>query len=144
MARPLLLDDLISFPELIECQEIHSRLALTFIEDNNCWVKPTNKDRVKIGWNGKQALLYRVIFELIHGPIPRGWQVCHSCDNPKCYNPIHLWVGTATDNMEDMYIKVRAGIGKRPKKYNTSWMKTLARMKARADEQTDAECYDNV
>jgi len=122
MAQPLLLDDMISFPELIECEELYSRLALTFIEDNNCWIKPTNKEgnRVKVGWKGKQALLYRIVFEVIHGPIPKGWQVCHSCDNPGCYSPHHLWVGTAQDNMEDRINKERV-----PKKYNTSWMRTL-------------------
>lgn len=42
-----------------------------------------------------------------YGPIPKGLQVCHHCDNPPCCNPKHLFTGTNKDNTLDMLHKER-------------------------------------
>jgi len=51
---------------------------------------------------------HRLAWIRAHGPIPDGLHVCHKCDNRKCVNVEHLFLGTARDNVRDCRAKGRA------------------------------------
>lgn len=50
---------------------------------------------------------HRVAWEEAYGPIPEGLFVLHTCDNPPCCEPTHLFLGTQADNLADMSAKGR-------------------------------------
>src|SRR5205085_12214412 len=65
--------------------------------------------------DGKQIYLlaHRVAFALLVGPIPPFLCVLHRCDNPRCVNPDHLFLGTMSDNMRDRTQKGRSASGEK-------------------------------
>ena len=57
---------------------------------------------------GKFTTSSRVAFALAKGPVEPGMYICHTCDNPPCRNPAHLFAGGALDNNLDCIQKGRA------------------------------------
>lgn len=81
---------------------------------NGCWIWMGHKDNAQYGRftiRNVSALLAHVVSYLLHnGPIKNGLHVLHTCDNPSCVNPKHLWLGTHQDNMNDRDKKGRGVI----------------------------------
>lgn len=75
-----------------------------------CWEYSMSLDRDGYGqfWMQKHMhKAHRIAWIIDHGKIPDGLCVLHSCDNPPCCNPWHLFLGTKKDNAKDMASKGR-------------------------------------
>jgi len=83
-------------------------------KSSGCWIWTGPKgpepghNYGKLMWHNKYMRAHRVAYELMVGPIPEGLCVLHSCDNPLCVNPNHLFLGTQLDNIRDRDAKGRA------------------------------------
>jgi len=78
--------------------------------ESQCWEWQgcINKKGYGTFWRKGSKVAHRVSYILYKGGIPDGMHVCHSCDNRKCVNPDHLWLGTNYDNVKDRHEKGRS------------------------------------
>lgn len=109
---------------------------------SGCWIWKAYKNPAGYGQVRVKTIAYlahRFSYELAFGPIPPTINVLHKCDNPPCVNPDHLFLGTLTDNNQDMCRKGRHGknVGesghlKKPRKGNKLTYSQVCEIRQRA------------
>lgn len=75
------------------------------------WVGALSHGYGYVHYQGKPRAAHIVVYVLLHGELAEGLMVCHSCDNPKCCEPEHLFPGTNQDNVDDCVSKGRQSKG---------------------------------
>lgn len=93
------------------------------IVENGCWnwTGCTIRGYGAFQLEGKVIKAHRLSWILHKGAIPNGLLVCHTCDNPLCVNPAHLFIGTNKDNVADREVKGR----NRPPQGTNHWAAKL-------------------
>lgn len=77
---------------------------------DECWPWTGRIDRNGYGrfdMQRRPQLAHRIAYFIANPQADTTKMVCHSCDNPRCCNPKHLWLGTQRQNVEDMDRKGR-------------------------------------
>jgi len=98
-------------PQKLTDPELHRRFwsKVSKGKSQDCWNWQASKGVLGYGQfaiNGKPIGAHRAAWALTHGRYPT-LHICHSCDNPSCVNPDHLWEGTASENHMDRVAKGR-------------------------------------
>lgn len=112
--------------------------------EGGCLYRGNSLDYGRILHNGKAFARHRLAYELEHGPIPEGKVIMHKCDNPGCFNPSHLDVGTQAENLADMRAKGRSNdqkdIARQPKTGKT--VPFLVRMRPEVRDLLERAAHD--
>jgi hypothetical protein len=104
-----------NYPTKSSSTSVSDRMQSKYqILPNGCWMWLGNKNSAgypMIWLNGKSVRAHRVMFSINNGGLSDDLVVCHTCDNPSCVNPDHLFSGSRDDNNKDCKNKKRNAFG---------------------------------
>lgn len=92
----------------------HFWSRVEILDKDSCWEWKSSfrtSGYGRVYWHRKCFNASRVAYILTNGEIDKDKEVCHICDNKKCCNPNHLFLGTHKDNMYDA---IEKGLIKNP------------------------------
>lgn len=88
--------------------------AINDWNDNDCWLSDRCANSPmgysNLSYNNVRRYQHVITWEMHNAqPVPDGMVVMHTCDNPRCFNPNHLIIGTQQENVDDAVSKGRHG-----------------------------------
>jgi hypothetical protein len=100
---------------------------------DNCWewkgyILPSGYGQFRVGH--KKIKAHRFAWEFFIGPIQDNKMVLHKCDNKKCVNPNHLYLGTHSDNMTDAISSNLMGTGRGSTKFYAGEIWLIRKLRA--------------
>lgn len=110
----------------VDIDKLKELLSRGVRAENGCLEWPTGgpRDYAHFVWRGQRLRVHRFVVECHLGEkLPSHLFVCHRCDNPKCFEIEHLFVGTNRGNMDDMVRKGRARKSERFKQRQSATMR---------------------
>lgn len=111
------------------------------IDDNGCYNCVSHRlDRdgyPHCDRNGKEWVMSRYIYTILHGEIQPGMVIKHKLDNPQCINPEHLSMGTQCENMREMINRNR--FNKNPRRLSDAQKEEIIKQKNKTIKQLAEE-----
>ena len=98
-------------------RSIEDRFHEKVTKTNSCWIWSAGHRNPKgyggFWLNGRNHAAQRISWLLFRGEFDQKLRVLHKCDTPSCVNPLHLFLGTDSDNLRDAAQKGRMPKGER-------------------------------
>lgn len=97
-----------------EINDIRNRMDAKTVPEGEClvWIGSLHRGYGRIQYRGRRWKVHRLTWVVERGPIPEGLGVLHTCDNRRCRNLKHLFLGDALANNRDRDCKGRGSAGR--------------------------------